>query len=69
MQRGLGVKTVQTEIFDKDGNLTKIEVYLSTGVHLFDVLWDPRDEQTHENRVAFREWTNRLIKRHYHEVS
>jgi hypothetical protein len=63
------MKTVQTEIFDKDGNLTKIEVYLSTGVHLFDALWDPRDAQTHENRVAFREWVNRQIRSHYHEVS
>ena len=51
MQRGLGVKTVQTEIFDKDGNLTKIEVHLLNGEHLFDALWDPRDAQTHDNRA------------------
>lgn len=63
------MKTVQTEIFDKDGNLTKIEIYLENGEHLFDALWDPRDEQTHDNRVAFREWTNRQIRNHDHEVS
>lgn len=63
------MKTVQTEIFDKDGNLTKIEIYLSNGEHLFDALWDPRDEQTHDNRVAFREWVNRQIRNHDHEAS
>lgn len=51
------------DIFDKDGNLRKIEVMDSDGNHVFDALWDDRDEQTNENRVAFREWTAKMIKR------
>ena len=61
------MKARQVEIFDKDGNLTKIEVTLENDEHLFDALWDPRDEQTHENRVEFRQWVNRQIRNHDHE--
>ena len=57
------MRAIPVEIFDKEGNLAKIEVELSSGEHLFDALWDPSDEQTHENRVAFREWVKTMIKR------
>jgi hypothetical protein len=61
------MKARQVEIFDKEGNLTKIEVTLENDEHLFDALWDNRDEQTHENRVEFRQWVNRQIRAHDHE--
>jgi hypothetical protein len=63
------MKARQKEIHDNDGNLTKIEVTLENGEHLFDVLWDDRDEQTEENRVAFREWAKRMVKRNGHELT
>lgn len=59
----------QLEIFDKDGNLTKIEVTLENGEHLFDVMWDPRDEQTHANRVEFRKWAYRMVGQKGHEIT
>ena len=52
-----------TEILDKDGNLTKIEFYKDDGEHITDALWDPNDDQTPENRKAFREWAYRFINR------
>jgi hypothetical protein len=61
------MKARQVEIFDKEGNLTKIEVTLENDEHLFDALWDARDEQTHDNRVEFRQWVNRQIRAHDHE--
>jgi hypothetical protein len=63
------MKARQKEIHDNEGNLTKIEVILENGEHLFDVLWDDRDEQTEENRVAFREWAKRMVKRNGHELT
>ena len=45
----------QKEIYDQDGNLLRIEVTLENGEHLFDVLWDPREEQNEKNRLDFRE--------------
>jgi hypothetical protein len=61
------MKARQVEIFDKDGSLTKIEVTLENGEHLFDAIWDTRDEQTHDNRIEFRKWVNRQIRSHDHE--
>lgn len=59
----------QKEIFDDQGNLVKIEITLENGEHLFDVLWDERDEQTEENRIHFREWTKKMVKRNGHELT
>lgn len=59
----------QVEVFSKDGHLQKIEVTLETGVHLFDALWDPNDEQTHEKREEFRKWVKRLTAQHGHELT
>jgi hypothetical protein len=61
------MKARQVEIFDKEGNLTKIEVTLENDEHLFDAIWDTRDEQTHDNRIEFRKWVNRQIRSHDHE--
>jgi hypothetical protein len=63
------MKARQKEIFNKDGNLETIEVTLETGVHLFDAKWDEHDEQTEENRTAFREWVKRVAARNGHELT
>ena len=52
---------VQVEVHDKEGNLVRIETY-KDNEHYLDFLWDSRDEQTHENRVKFREWVSRHLK-------
>ena len=56
------------DIYNKDGDLLRIEAYKENGDHLLDFLWDPRDEQTSEKRVEFRKWVNRHLKQAGHEV-
>lgn len=59
---------VPVDVYDKDGNFTKIEFYDTAGKHIIDVIWDPNDEQTPEKRVEFRKWAYVVIKRYDHEV-
>ena len=63
------MKAIPTDVYDKDGNMTKIEVQTGLGEHLMDFLWDPLDEQTSENRIKFRECAYRLLKQKDYEVS
>ena len=66
--KGTIVKIIPTEIFDKDGNVTAIEFYNELGTFEFQALWDPRDEQTNENREAFRKWSYRMAEQQKYEV-
>lgn len=58
----------QVDIYDKDGNLVRIEAFKESGEFLMQFLWDERDAQTSENRVEFRKWANRHLKQSGHEV-
>lgn len=51
------------DIYDKDGNMVRIEAYDSKGNFIMQALWDPTDEQTSENRVKLREWFNKHLER------
>jgi hypothetical protein len=62
------MKVILVEVFDKEGNLLKIEVTDSSGKFIIQSLWDPNDEQTHDNRVAFRKWTYEHLRKLGHEV-
>lgn len=59
---------VAYDIYNKDGHLVRIEVVDSNGDHVFDALWDENDEQTSENRIAFRGWTRQMAKRKGYEL-
>jgi hypothetical protein len=59
---------IPVDVYDKDGNMSKIEFNEKSGDHIFDVLWDPRDEQTSENRIKFRKWAYRMIEQKGYEV-
>lgn len=62
-------KVIPVEYHDKDGNLKTIAFSdAETGKHVVDALWDPRDEQTSENRSKFRKWAYRLLEQQGHEV-
>jgi len=63
------MKARQVEVFDQDGNLEKIEITLENGTHLFDAQWDENDEQTENNRIAFREWTKRMVSQQGHDLT
>jgi flagellar hook assembly protein FlgD len=59
---------VQQDIYDKEGNLIRIEVHNEAGEFLIQFLWDERDEQTSENREEFRKWAMRHLRQSGHEV-
>ena len=61
-------KVIPTDIYDKEGNLLKIEFNDLEGNHVLDAHWDSNDEQTSENRIAFREWAYVMVKRTKNEV-
>lgn len=58
----------QQDIYNKEGELVRIEVYKDDGDFLMQFLWDQQDEQTSDNRVEFRKWVNRHLKQAGHEV-
>lgn len=59
---------VQQDIYDKQGNLVRIEVHDESGEFLMQFLWDERDEQTSEKREDFRKWATRHLQQAGHEV-
>ena len=59
---------IQQDIYDKAGNLIRIEVYDESSEFLMQFLWDERDEQTNENREEFRKWATRHLKQSGYEV-
>lgn len=62
------MKVRQKEIFEGD-DLVRIEFTKEDGEHLFDALWDPRDEQNEENRVEFRKWSYRMVEQQGHKLT
>ena len=62
------MKVIQQDIYDKQGNLVRIEVTKEDGEFLVQFLWDERDEQTSEKREEFRKWASRHLKQAGHEV-
>jgi hypothetical protein len=62
------MNAIPQDILDKDGNLTGIEFYDMLGSFIVFAEWDDGDEQTPENRDAFRKWAYNMIKRLNYEV-
>jgi hypothetical protein len=62
------MRVIPIDVYDKDGNLVKIEVTDSSGEFIIQALWDENDAQTHENRIKFREWTYNHLRRIGHEI-
>ena len=56
-------KAIPTDIYDKDGNLVKIEAREEDGQHILDIVWDENDEQTLENRAEFRKWAYGFLEK------
>lgn len=62
-------RVILQDIFDKDGNLKEIECLDPSNSQLvFVAIWDINDEQTRENRIAFREWVGKMVKRKGYSV-
>jgi hypothetical protein len=68
VEKSLG-KLIPVDVYDKEGNLLRIEFSSGTGEHVVDAEWDSNDEQTGENRVAFRKWAYNFMRGKGYEVS
>lgn len=50
------MRVIPMDVYDKEGNLTHIEVQDDKGEFVMQIMWDPRDKQTSEKRTEFRKW-------------
>ena len=62
-------KVVPIDVYDKEGNMLKVEFYDGKGDFAFQALWDPTDEQTSENREVFRRYSYRMAFQLGYEVN
>jgi hypothetical protein len=62
------MKVIPTDVYDKEGNLIRLDFFDLEGEFQFQAEWDDRDEQTSENRSEFRKWAYQMAKRLDFEV-
>lgn len=62
------MKAIPIDIYDKDGNMLKIEFNDGEGNHILDAVWDETDPQTAKNREAFRRWAYKMVERKGYKV-
>ena len=62
------MRAIPIDVYDAEGNMTKIVAQDSNGEHILDFVWDESDEQTSENRVLFRKFVYRLLEQKGYEV-
>lgn len=65
MSKGVAVPV---DVYNKDGELVHIDFSDRNGEFIIKADWDPRDEQTSENRVKFREWAYRIVEQMDYEI-
>ena len=61
-------RAIPVDVYDKDGNMIKIEFNDANGEHIIDAVWDETDEQTSENRVLFRKWAYNHVRNQGWEI-
>ena len=61
-------KVIPTDVYDKEGNLTRIDFFNEAGDFEIQVLWDDRDPQDSEHRIKFREWAYKMLDQNDLEV-
>jgi hypothetical protein len=62
------MKTIPVDVYDKDGNMLRIEFSDGEGEHIVDVVWDETEEQTSENRIKFRKWAYTMLEQKGHTL-
>lgn len=61
-------RAIPVDVYDEDGNMTKVEFNDGEGNHILDAVWDPSDEQTSENRTFFRKWAYNFLRNEGWEI-
>jgi hypothetical protein len=57
------MRVIPVDVYDKDGNLTRIDVQDASGEFVLQMVWDENDEQTSENRELFRKWAYDFLEK------
>lgn len=61
-------RAIPTDVYDREGNMLRIEFNDMNGDHIIDAVWDESDAQTSENREAFRRWAYNFVRNKDYEV-
>jgi hypothetical protein len=61
-------RAIPVDVYDEDGNMTKVEFNDGEGNHIIDAVWDPSDAQTSENRTFFRKWAYNFLRNEGWEI-
>jgi len=61
-------RAIPTDVYDKDGNMIKVEFNDGNGEHIVDAVWDDSDEQNSENRAQFRKWAYNHLRNQGWEI-
>jgi len=62
------MKLIPTDIYDKDGNMVKIEFYDHASNFVIESVWDDQDPQDAEHRDFFRKWSYKMMDQLGYEV-
>lgn len=63
------MRAICTDIYDKEGNLLKIEAHDDSGEFIIQFLWDPHDKQTSDKREEFRKFAYRMLEQKGYKVN
>jgi hypothetical protein len=55
-------KLLCIDIYNKEGELVRIECHTYSGEFVMQFLWDIHDPQTSEKREEFRKWVSRHLR-------
>ena len=55
-------QVIPTDVYDKDGNLTRIDFYNEAGDFEIQVVWDDEDPQDSAHRIEFRKWAYKMLE-------
>jgi hypothetical protein len=61
-------RLIPVDVYDRAGNMLRIEFSDSEGNHVLDAVWDPEEAQSSENRVAFRKWAYEHLRKQDWEI-
>lgn len=62
------MRAIPVDVYDREGNMLRIEFSDMNGNHIIDAVWDESDAQTSENREAFRKWAYNFVRNKDYEV-
>ena len=61
-------RAIPVDVYDKEGNMLRIEFNDAAGNHVLDAVWDETEEQTSENRTKFRTWSYEHLRNQGWEI-